>query len=100
MKHVIIALLFFPLSVFAQEKALSKENLRGTYQIEFLKTATNPIAVSAQLMEKIETVRKETEVSYVAVNEHCRIKVFPKNALSDFNVKELEESVIVEKFDN
>lgn len=100
MKHVILLLVFFPMFLFAQEKAKLKSNLEGTYQIEFLKSAKEPIGMSPDLIEKIENARKEIQVSYVVVNEHCRIKVLPKNLIAKAQIRPLEEYVIVDKFDN
>jgi len=100
MKQFILLLLFFPIFLFAQEKTKVQGKLTGTYQVEFLKTATAPIAVTGEILEKIETLRTEAIVTYLVINAECRIKILPKNVLSDANKKNFEEFVVVEKFTN
>lgn len=100
MKNAIFLLLLFPMFLFSQEKAKFADKHHGTYQVEFLRTATAPIAVTGEVLEKIEANRKESQVSYLVINDQCRIKIFPKNVLSDPKRKDVEEFVIVEKFDN
>jgi hypothetical protein len=99
MKHVIL-LLLFPAFLFAQEKAKVQGKLEGTYQIEFLKSAKAPIAVTGEILEKIESLRAETKVTYLVINEDCRIMILPKNDLSVAKREKLEEFIIVEKFTN
>nr|WP_294936622.1 hypothetical protein [uncultured Flavobacterium sp.] len=100
MKYVILLLVFFPTFLFAQETAKWPNKMEGTYQIEFLKTAKEPVAVTGEILQKIEANRKEGQISYLIINEQCRIKILPKNALSESNKKKMEEFVIVEKFEN
>lgn len=100
MKNLFFLLVFFPLVLFAQENAKLAGKSEGTYQIEFLRSAKEPIAVTGEILQKIEANRKETEVAYLLVNPQCRIKIFPKNTLSAPKAAPVEEYVIVEKFDN
>lgn len=100
MRHVILLLLFFPMFLFAQEKSKATGKLEGTYQIEFLKTATTPIAVTGEILEKIEALRKESETTYLLINAECRVKIFPKNALKNLDKNISEDYVVVDKFIN
>lgn len=100
MKQIVLLLFFFPVFIYAQEKAKLTGKLEGTYQVEFLKTATQPVAITGELLEKIEKLREDSKVVYFVVNDQCRIKIFPKNNPKAADKNLSQEYVVVEKFTN
>ncbi|MGX7668782.1 hypothetical protein [Flavobacterium pedocola] len=100
MKHLFLLLMLFPTFLLAQEKAKFPDKLEGTFQIEFLSTATQPIAVTTEILEKIEAIRKEEQTTYFMVNDKVRIKVWSRKALQTIDKTRQPEYVVVEKFTN
>ncbi|MEW5677528.1 hypothetical protein ABGT15_14555 [Flavobacterium enshiense] len=100
MRCLILLFLFVPALLFSQEKAKFADKLEGTYQIEFLKTAMEPIAVTNEILEKIEAIRKEDQTVYLTINEKTRIKVFSRKTVKNIDKTKQQEYVVVEKFIN
>lgn len=108
MKKILLATtigLFFGIfSVNAQSPTKEKstlptaEELKGTYQIEFLKGEETPISITLEIVEKIDKARKESEETFFYVNDKCRVKVFAKKELENLKKFPKEEFIIVNSF--
>jgi hypothetical protein len=55
-------------------------NALGTFQIQVVNSRINPI-IGVEIIEKIETERKETETVYIAVRDNVRIMVLPNKEI-------------------
>jgi hypothetical protein len=71
----------------------SKQELQGTYQLEFLK-GSSPIALTSELLQKISVIREEDKDSYFMINETCRVHVFARSRKTETT----EEYIIVDSF--
>lgn len=81
------------------KKITSASEIKGTYQLLFLKAEkTDPIGITNDLIEKIESTRDDNKITYLKVNDFCRIKIFPRKDLANLSLK--EEYLIVDKFEN
>lgn len=74
---------------------------KRTIQVVFLSSEKdNPVALTGDLIDKIENLRDENKITYLEINQGCRIKILPKNITSQKDFKPMEEYIIVNKFEN
>jgi hypothetical protein len=71
--------------------------MKGTYQVQFLKDDSHPISITQELLEKIEQKRDKDLITYLSVNPTCRIKILPRQKAADFK---MEEYIVLESFRN
>lgn len=83
------------------QETKSSLEIKKTIQILFLASEkADPIALTVDLIKKIESLRQENEITYLDINKGCKIKILPKNTINQMNFKPLEEYIVVEKFEN
>jgi len=71
-----------------------KKAENGTFQFEFLRSNTDPVPISTQLLEQIESIRHKTEVKYIK-GSHYRIKILPLDTISAKEFQPLKEEYII-----
>lgn len=96
---LIISFLFSVMS-FSQDKVKNLEVVKGTFQLEILKMDVEPVSITSELLEKIDELRKETEVVYLQIDEVRRIKIFSRRDIMTGKNKNIEEFVLVTSFKN
>jgi len=75
--------------------------VKKTIQILFLVSEkSDPIALTVDLINKIESLRQENEITYLDIDKGCKIKILPKSTINQINFKPLEDYIFVEKFEN
>ncbi len=75
--------------------------IKKTTQIIFLVTDQyKALALTTDLIKKIEELRTENTTTFLEVSNTCRIKILPKNSINQKDFKPLEEYIIVNKFEN
>ncbi|MBC7696327.1 MAG: hypothetical protein H7141_12875 [Burkholderiales bacterium] len=80
---------------------ISPSEFKKTIQFMFLASEqNNPIGLTIDLINKIENLRQEDKITYLDVNQGCKIKILAKNLIYQKNFVPLEEYVVVEKFSN
>jgi hypothetical protein len=72
-----------------EQKAFDALNKRwndalGTFQIQVVNSRINPV-VGVEIIERIESERKENEIVYIAIRENVRIMVLPKKEIQKAN---------------
>jgi len=102
MKQVIYIFAFFllilPTSSYSQSNLSEEEatsyaerfnQAGGTYQIQIIDSREKP-AIKISLIDQIDAVRKENDVSYISVKDNIRIKVLPISVINspDFTAVE------------
>ena len=80
-----------------KHKIMNASDLKGTYQVQFLKGHDTPMSITIELLEKIEAKREESATSYLTLSDNCRIKILPRNSGADLK---MEEYVVLDKFNN
>lgn len=76
-------------------------DVKKTIQILFLASEkSDPIALTVDLINKIESLRQENEITYLDIDKGCKIKILPKSTINQINFKPLEDYIVVEKFEN
>lgn len=96
---LIISFLFSVFS-FSQDKVKNLEVVKGTFQLEILKMDAEPVSITSELLEKIDELRKETELVYLQIDDKTRIKIFSRQDLISGKNKNIEEFVLVTSFKN
>lgn len=103
MKKLILNLiLLFAVLQFsvAQEssKAIEKEDIKGTYQIQILKHSRESMSLPGNIYQTIEDKRSENQVVYHYISKKIRVKILPNNLISADDFTPLAEQKIVPKF--
>jgi hypothetical protein len=86
--------------VFSQDKVKNLEVVKGTFQLEILKMDAEPVSITSELLEKIDDLRKESELVYLQIDNQRRIKIFSRQDLMAGKNKNIEEFVLVDSFKN
>lgn len=97
-KICLIISFLFSVTVFSQDKVKNLELVKGTFQLEILKMDVEPISITTELLEKIDELRKETELVYLQIDEVRRIKIFSRQDIMAGKNKNIEEFVLVTSF--
>jgi hypothetical protein len=63
-------------------------NALGTFQIQVVNSRINP-TVGVEIIEKIESERKETEIVYIPLRENVRIMVLPNREILNADFKKI-----------
>ena len=101
MKKLFLFLFFsFTLNSFSQEEIIDLEKIKGTFQLEITTVNVEPISITKELLLKIDSLRSESNVTYLNIDSSRRIKIFSKNDLSLGKNKNIEDYVIVQSFKN
>lgn len=85
---------------FSQDKVKNLEVVKGTFQLEILKMDVEPVSITSELLEKIDDLRKESELVYLQIDNQRRIKIFSRQDLMAGKNKNIEEFVLVDSFKN
>lgn len=85
---------------FSQDKVKNLEVVKGTFQLEILKMDVEPVSITSELLEKIDDLRKESELVYLQIDNQRRIKIFSRQDLMVGKNKNIEEFVLVDSFKN
>lgn len=81
-------------------EAKSPSEFKQTIQIIFLVSENpQPIALTVDLINTIESLRQENEITYLDIDKGCKIKILPNSLINQINFKPEEEYIVVEKFD-
>lgn len=83
---------------FSQDKVKNLEVVKGTFQLEILKMDVEPVSITSELLEKIEDLRKESELVYLQIDNQRRIKIFSRQDLISGKNKNIEDFVVVNSF--
>ncbi len=90
----------FSVIAFSQDKVKNLDVVKGTFQLEILKIDVEPISITSELLEKIDELRKETELVYLQIDEVRRIKIFSRQDIIAGKNKNIDEFVLVTSFKN
>ena len=85
---------------FSQDKVKNLEVVKGTFQLEIIKMDVEPVSITSELLEKIDDLRKESELVYLQIDNQRRIKIFSRQDLMAGKNKNIEEFVLVDSFKN
>lgn len=99
-KICLIIFLLFSFLAFSQDKVKNLEVVKGTFQLEILKMDVEPISITSELLEKIDDLRKESEVVYIQIDDKRRIKIFSRQDLIAGKNKNIKEFILVDSFKN
>ena len=77
---------------------VSKEITNGTFQIEVLDKKYCNINLTSNIYELVEKSRHETKFIYVSINENSRLKIYPRNLITNKLKEELDLYSIVTEF--
>ncbi|HBD27100.1 hypothetical protein [Flavobacterium sp.] len=99
-KICLIISFLFSVMAFSQDKVKNLEVVKGTFQLEILKMNVEPVSITSELLEKIDELRKETELVYLQIDEVRRIKIFSRQDIIAGKNKNIEEFVLVTSFKN
>lgn len=83
---------------FSQDKVKNLEVVKGTFQLEILKMDVEPVSITSELLEKIDDLRKESELVYLQIDDKRRIKIFSRQDLIAGKNKNIEDFVVVNSF--
>lgn len=101
MKKICLIISFLSsVSAFSQDKVKNLEVVKGTFQLEILKTDVEPVSITSELLEKIDDLRKESELAYLQIDDKRRIKIFSRQDLIAGKNRNIEEFVLVDSFKN
>jgi hypothetical protein len=101
MKKICLIITFLSsVLVFSQDKVKNLEIVKGTFQLEILKMDVEPISITSELLEKIDDLRKESELVYLPVDNKRRIKIFSRQDLIEGKNKNIEQFILVDSFKN
>jgi hypothetical protein len=101
MRKICLVISFlFSVIAFSQDKVKNLDVVKGTFQLEILKIDVEPISITSELLEKIDELRKETELVYLQIDEVRRIKIFSRQDIIAGKNKNIDEFVLVTSFKN
>lgn len=101
MKKICLIISFlFSVMTFSQDKVKNLEVVKGTFQLEILKLDVEPISITSELLQKIDELRKESELVYLQLDDSRRIKIFSRQELMAGKNKNIEEFILVDSFKN
>ena len=101
MRKICFVITFFSsVLAFSQDKVKNLEIVKGTFQLEILKMDVEPVSISSELLEKIDDLRKESELTYLQIDNKRRIKIFSRRDLLAGKNKNIDEFVLVNSFKN
>ncbi|RAK23890.1 hypothetical protein B0I03_103358 [Flavobacterium aquaticum] len=83
---------------FSQDKVKNLEVVKGTFQLEILKMDVEPVSITSELLEKIDDLRKDSELVYLQIDDKRRIKIFSRQDLISGKNKNIEDYVVVNSF--
>lgn len=83
---------------FSQDKVKNLEVVKGTFQLEILKMDVEPVSITSELLEKIDDLRKDSELVYLQIDDKRRIKIFSRQDLISEKNKNIEDFVVVNSF--
>lgn len=99
MKKICLIISFLcSVMAFSQDKVKNLEVVKGTFQLEILKMDVEPVSITSELLEKIEDLRKESELVYLQIDNQRRIKIFSRQDLISGKNKNIEDFVVVNSF--
>jgi hypothetical protein len=99
-------LLFSAFSSFGQkiEKDkiyfLSAEQTRGTFQLQATDENYCNFIVTGEIMEEIEKKRHTSDITFIKINETCRIKIYPASMISELRKHPVNSCIVLENFES
>jgi hypothetical protein len=93
MKQIFLFFLF-SLFVVAKSQTIKKDQVilvdaaqvKGTFQFEVTNKTYMNVNLTYELLEKIQSLRRDAEVVYFPISENCKVKIFPLRQLDSLRI--------------
>jgi hypothetical protein len=79
---------------------LSVEQTRGTFQLQVTDQDFCNFTVTGEIMEEIEKKRHTTDITFLEINEKCRIKIYPSSMISELRRRPVNPCIILENLES